>query len=102
MKSRIHRFLTIQFNLPAGMMIALALMILSASLVFLYVQTNREYAVTVLSPSAAGSGFVYGAWPALQNADFFASVKQGFLDEHVPFVEADLSAMTLRVYREEG
>jgi hypothetical protein len=102
MKSSLSRFLTLRFNLPAGIMIALALMILSASLVFLYVQANREYAVTVRTPNSAESGFIYGAWPALENADYFDSMKQGFLDEKVPFVEANLSAMTLRVYGEEG
>lgn len=43
--------------------------------------------------------FEYGSWPALQNAEFFETVKEKFIDEKADFVEGDLSAMVLRVYK---
>src|SRR3989344_510949 len=44
--------------------------------------------------------FAYGSWPVLQNAEFFKEVKQGFVAQRASFIEADLSKMTLRVYKE--
>lgn len=43
--------------------------------------------------------FGYGSWPALANADFFRQVKKQFIAERATFIEADLSAMRLRVYK---
>jgi len=43
--------------------------------------------------------FAYGSWPALENARFFEKVKQDFVSKQTDFIEADLSAMLVRMYR---
>lgn len=43
--------------------------------------------------------FSYGEIPALSNPDFFSQVKKQFISEQSDFIEADLSAMKLRVYK---
>ncbi len=70
---------------------------------FLYPRGAAAPAAPVLAPPAPGAvpspaAFDAGSWPALQNADFFAETKAAFLAAKASFVEADLSAMTLRVY----
>lgn len=40
-----------------------------------------------------------GSWPALQNANFFEETKKSFIEAGASFIEADLTAMTLRVYK---
>ncbi len=44
--------------------------------------------------------FTYGSKPALQDPDFFQKTKNSLLVQGVSFIEADLSAMQLRVYKE--
>jgi D-alanyl-D-alanine carboxypeptidase len=43
---------------------------------------------------------IFGAWPALQIPDFFQGVKKSMVEQKASFIEADLSAMKLRVYKE--
>lgn len=40
-----------------------------------------------------------GSWPALENADFFEKTKDSFLVAQASFIEADLTAMKLTVYK---
>lgn len=56
----------------------------------------------IVVPDGKGhnSEFVYGSWPALENASFFENVKQRFIAEKANFIEADLTAMKLKVYRD--
>lgn len=44
--------------------------------------------------------FTSGSWPALQNAQFFESVKQNLISQNASFIEANLSSMILRFYQE--
>jgi hypothetical protein len=39
-------------------------------------------------------------WPELSNLDFFHTVRDGFIANRAHFIEANLTAMTLTVYRE--
>jgi D-alanyl-D-alanine carboxypeptidase len=48
---------------------------------------------------AMPADFRYGSWPALSNPDFFKQVKDQFLAEKIDFVEADLTAMKIRLYK---
>src|SRR5262249_8327961 len=41
-----------------------------------------------------------GSWPALSNADFFSKVHDELIAPHSDFLEADLSGMKLRLYRQ--
>jgi len=49
--------------------------------------------------STTDPALVFGPRPALSNSDFFASVRQSFVDQKADFIEADLSSMVIRVYK---
>jgi D-alanyl-D-alanine carboxypeptidase len=42
--------------------------------------------------------FVYGSWPALDDADFYTKTLNDLIAQKVTFIEANLSTMTLRLY----
>ncbi len=60
------------------------------------------YDYTVSLPEGEGkeATLQYGVWPALADLDFFTAVHDRMVAERAHFVEADLSAMTLSVYRD--
>ena len=66
--------------------------------VFVYVNAIDNNYVVDLKERFVTDTLQYGSQPALSNPDFFKSVKDQFIAKKASFVEADLSAMTLRVY----
>ncbi len=48
---------------------------------------------------AAGKGFSYGSFTALQDYGFFRDVRQRFIESKTDFIESDLSNMVIRVYQ---
>lgn len=83
--------------------IVLALLVGAAGTYVVLAKTltgGQQYSIDVAMPDGTANTLSYGAWPALQNAEFFADVKQGFVKEKASFIEANLTSMTLRVYRD--
>ncbi len=70
-----------------------------AGLVYLY--ANEEYATKIILENGEEekADFVYGSWPALQNAEFFKKTKEDFVSQGANFLEADLSRMIIRYYK---
>lgn len=62
--------------------------------------TVYDYTLTVPDTQGTPVELQYGMWPELSNIDFFRTVRDGFVAEHANFVEANLTAMTITVYRE--
>lgn len=60
---------------------------------------NYRFSLPGISSFTAG-GFEFGSWPALSNRDFFLKVKDGLIRDKNSFIEADLSAMKLTVYKD--
>ena len=62
--------------------------------------TEKVYNYEVLVPrdNLTPEKLVFGSWPALADPDFYGRVKESFIKENTNFIEADLSAMELRVY----
>lgn len=89
-------------HVPLGISIFVLTLAIGAAIFgpTLYFQSAVGSAQVVL-PNEAGKKieFQYGSWPALENAGFFQKVKQSLLSERTNFIEADLSAMLLRVYK---
>lgn len=50
--------------------------------------------------AATSTPLVYGSWPALSDEHFYEKVKQRFIDQHASFIAADLSSMSLTVYKD--
>ena len=63
---------------------------------------DRKYEIVLPDGNGELSSFEYGSWPALEDTAFFERVKQEFIDEKIDFVESDLSAMVVRVYKNGG
>ena len=69
------------------------------ALFFLYVDTDNFVKVVLQNSENEKTDFVYGGWPALQNIEFFKKTKEDFISRGASFIEADLSAMTIRFYK---
>ncbi|MDP2704122.1 MAG: L,D-transpeptidase family protein [bacterium] len=88
---------------PLGVVVLILLSVVAIviSLTSLYLKgTLKATEVVITNGEGKETGFIYGSLPALQNASFFETVKQSFVEEKTDFIEADLSAMKLRVYKE--
>jgi len=76
----------------------LVLVLTLAVVVFLYSGGGSTKKIVLNNGDGLETNFVYGSWPALENANFFNNTKQNFIDKKISFVEADLSSMTIRYY----
>ena len=74
--------------------------VIAAILIFLYVNTEKSTSIALQNGGDQKTNFVYGSWPALQNAEFFKKTKEDFIAESISFIEADLSAMIIRFYKD--
>ncbi len=80
-------------------LVCVTISILGSAFVF-FQRNNPTYNITL--PAALEpyrSAFTYGEKPALANPDFFGKVRREFIEQKAEFIEADLSAMTLKVYK---
>lgn len=77
------------------------LIIAVSAVVFLYKNQPIHYTIKLpFTPEGFDLEFSYGAQKSLENHDFFDKVKNQFVTEKADFIEADLSRMILRVYKE--
>lgn len=66
----------------------------------LYTRVIKETKLLIPNGENEKVAFIYGSWPALQNVQFFEKVKQSFISQNATFIEANLSSMILRVYKD--
>lgn len=62
-------------------------------------ETIDNYEIFIPQASGPVVRFEFGSRPALQNADYFNSVRESFMRSKTSFIEADLSQMRLKLYR---
>ncbi|PIR05043.1 MAG: hypothetical protein COV57_01180 [Candidatus Liptonbacteria bacterium CG11_big_fil_rev_8_21_14_0_20_35_14] len=67
--------------------------------IFLY-QNNTPNPIFIKNSANEKIDFVYGSWPALKNPDFFNEVKADFINQKASFIEANLSSMEIRLYKD--
>lgn len=91
----------IHTHIPTAISYSLLIMamILVSGLIFLYANTDSGTKIVLQNNEHEKTDFVYGSWPALQNAEFFKKTKEDFISQDSSFIEADLSAMLIRVYK---
>ncbi len=65
----------------------------------LYAMSARPDVYAISLQGATTTPLTYGSWPALEDPQFYADVKQRFIEEKASFVTADLTAMSLSVYK---
>ncbi len=73
------------------------LLLLSAGVYALSLRPD-VYAISLPAAGATSTPLTYGSWPALEDPQFYDSVKQRFIEEKASFITADLTAMSLSVY----
>jgi len=59
---------------------------------------NAEF--TLPTNTQLGLTYSYGSWPALDNADYYSQVLDQFVVQKATFINANLSTMTLRFYKD--
>lgn len=59
-----------------------------------------EHTYALQFDNDSNSETAFGSWPSLSNPDFYASVKNEMVSEKESFVEANLSDMILKVYKD--
>jgi hypothetical protein len=91
------------FNTSIPSWFVIALLCILGLMVFVSIRYFKEevysYRVSINGSDFKWGDFEYGSWPALQNAEFFKTVKDTFIKEKADFVLSDLSKMTLGVYQ---
>lgn len=76
------------------------LLSVTVGLFFYFKNVVTAYEVVVpVGPPPDKTTFTYGAQQALSNPDFFAKVKNQFIESKATFVEVNLSDMVARVYK---
>lgn len=79
----------------------LAVLSLAAAAIVHWKGIIYNYEITLASGDAnTSTAFVYGSWPALDDANFYEQTLQNLIDQKTTFIEANLSTMTLRFYKE--
>jgi len=86
--------------------IALLVMLSLVGGLFIGMRSGTPTVVYDYTVALEGSGedapvaLEYGIWPALAQVDFFNTVRERFIEQKAHFVEANLTAMELQVYRD--
>jgi len=84
--------------------IALVLLFLTVGAAVLitygYRQKITSYSVFLSSSQETTKELVYGSWPALENPQFFSDVRAKFVNTQADFLEIDLSAMKIKIYKQ--
>jgi len=91
----LHRHVPVAFSYTILILVAV---FISAS-VYLYSHIENSTNVVIQNSAGDKTEFVYGSWPALQNAEFFKKTKEDFIAQKTSFIEADLTAMIIRFYK---
>lgn len=95
-----HRHVPAAFSYAALILVAVLISALTYMLAYTENSTKNPINVIVQDSAWNKTEFVYGSWPALQNAEFFEKTKKDFISQKTSFIEADLSAMIIRFYKD--
>ncbi|MFH1188883.1 MAG: L,D-transpeptidase family protein [bacterium] len=92
------------FNSSIPLWLVLAIFFLSGAAAITTIVYFREvayqYALYFANTDGSSLKFEYGVQPTLEDANFFMITHRKFIDSKANFIEADLSAMKLTVYRD--
>ncbi|MFI5205326.1 MAG: L,D-transpeptidase family protein [Candidatus Paceibacterales bacterium] len=91
------------FKARIPLYIVIFILFIIGSGIILYVSKFRDvvyrYDVSIPGADSSAEQLQYGSWPALSNANFFQKVKSEFIVQNSTFIEADLTQMKLRIYK---
>lgn len=93
-------FLSAEIPLWSVFLIILILALGAGATMYLLRTNNYAYNINIPKGIMPGPTLQYGSMPALSNSDYFNQVRKAFIDQKTDFIEADLSAMRVRVYNQ--
>jgi len=87
--------------IPSWILLLFAALVIVGVGIFInhYSAKAPNYDLFVTDSEGKNYKLEHGAWPALANAEFFGAVKKKLISDQTNFIESDLSAMKLRVYK---
>lgn len=88
-----------RMELPLWLAIIILALLGVGLFVFLRMEQSGGLPGLIFPKDGVGLDFQYGPQPALAKADYFNEVKGKLIESHTDFVEADLSSMSLTVYK---
>jgi len=95
-----RKFSDLEVPAPYAALALLLIAALTGAAFYFYGQRTVNYTVNVNASAPLDKiALSYGAEEALSDPDFFGKVKNQFIADKADFIEADLSAMILRVYK---
>lgn len=80
-----------------GVMLGCAVL---GAIAYTYVNPPAAYSISVSHTATSTLALQYGALPALGNLDYYEEVKDAFVAKRAPFIDANLTEMRLRVYKD--
>jgi len=104
MEGQQHKRKLFEIEVPLWVSLLMVLIfgaIVAAGLIYFQVKTYN-YTINVGEGDQKLQTLEYGPLPELANANYFAQVKSSFVEQKSDFIEADLSEMKVRVYKEGG
>lgn len=98
--AELRRFASLTVPLYAVLLIMAALATATFVAVRYYREIIENYEVVLADETTGTRAFQYGSWPALENPNFFRSVRDSLTAERANFIEANLVEKKLTVYTE--
>ncbi|MDQ3077003.1 MAG: L,D-transpeptidase family protein [bacterium] len=93
-------FLEKKLPLWVTIVLFLGVVIVFIGLIFYFKTTIYNYTINIPKNDDTLTSLRYGPTQELANSDYFSKVKGSFIESRANFIEADLSSMSLRVYKE--
>lgn len=93
---------TLTIRLPL-LFVFLVLILTTTAAVFVqivYFKKITDYKIVLPGDNGAFLPIEYGARPAMENIDFFNATKDKLIADKINFIEADLSAMKLKIHKD--
>jgi D-alanyl-D-alanine carboxypeptidase len=85
-------------GIVSDVLLALFILVTGTALYLFNANASNPANILITSQPDENAAFTFGSWPALQNAEFFQSVKKEFIAQKASFIEADLTEMAIRYY----
>jgi len=94
------KFLNKDISLWLVIVIFFVILVAAFFVYFYFNKTVYDYSFKVSSLNNSSTQYIYGAWPALQNKNFYDEVLNNFISQKLTFITVDLSSMDLKYYKD--
>ncbi|MEK7451243.1 MAG: L,D-transpeptidase family protein [Patescibacteria group bacterium] len=96
----LKKILTIRLPLWFVFLVLILTTTASVFVQLIYFKRVADYKIVLSGKNGDFIPFEYGARPAMENINFFNATKNKLIADKINFIEADLSAMKLKIYKD--